>query len=144
MLGVEVLNQDETMLYPLALTFGNTAKARKEIALGDTMELAVTAFVETGKSWKNVAAFEAEKEADDFIGIGWFFPFGPYSALDSQRTSSPRAGFLWCGECNRTTNKFGHWDPVPHGRVAMRLASVFFGDCGRYLIGTRRGECGIC
>jgi len=93
MLGVEVLNRDETMLYPLALTFGNMAKARKEIALGDTMELAVTAFVETGKSWENVAAFEAGKEADDFIGIGWFFPFRPYSALDSQRTSSPRAGF---------------------------------------------------
>ncbi|GJL53126.1 MAG: hypothetical protein NPIRA02_02580 [Nitrospirales bacterium] len=91
MLGIEVLNHEETVLYPLPVTFGNTAKARQEIVLGDSVELAITAFVESGQSWKNIAAFEAEQEAGNLIGPGWVFPFGPYSALDSQRTNSPRA-----------------------------------------------------
>jgi len=118
MLGVEILNQDNTVLYPVALAFGNTAKARKDIVLGDTVKLAITAFVETGESWESVATFEAQKEADDLIGIGWFFPFGPYSALDTQRTSSPRAAFYGIS-CN-----FGGVEACSDDGHTMRGARV--------------------
>jgi hypothetical protein len=93
-LAVEVLKPDGSMNYPLAITFGNVLKAKADLPLGEVLCLPVVGFVEKIERWNSLEDLLASQDASNPIKFqpGWFFPLGPYAALEEHRDSNPRAG----------------------------------------------------
>jgi hypothetical protein len=84
---------DNSLLYPLALTFGDVKDAKSKIEIGTICKLRVMAFIENGRSWTNRTEYDSLSEPRLFAH--GFFPLGPFSALESSRRNSPHA--LICG-----------------------------------------------
>ncbi|WP_317932719.1 hypothetical protein [Halioxenophilus sp. WMMB6] len=123
LLAVDVLSPDGHLLYPQLLAVGNCEKAQQEITLGKTVALPITAFVEGGEVWPDLAAFQKAMSAEDqgpTIGPGSFFPEGPYAVLEARQAFAPLATF--CGVVVATELEA---NPVTGHR--FRLASV---ECG--------------
>lgn len=138
-LDVEVLDDDGWLRYPLALAFNNAGNAQDTIALGVTSQLALATFIESGESWKDLAAYKAAHpdkypEGEDqpslrnraLPGLNWFIPLGRFAALDSMRDENPRACFY--GTVISVEQLTNAWVNKPYRKVKIACADTVY-DC---------------
>ena len=96
----EVFSLENDLLYPLAVTFGNVKAAKSIIEIAEVCELKIIAFVESGNFW--VSRDEYEKQPNPKLFAHGFYPLGPFSALGSSRSNTPRA--IICGTVQNINN----------------------------------------
>jgi hypothetical protein len=120
MLRLDVLNEKSQLQYPLAVTFGNVRAVRRAIILESEVQFSVTAFIEKMKKWESSEIYKLENP-NSKVGPGWFFPLGPFAALEKLRQNKAKAAFY--GKVIHIETKINTW--TGHQYKYLRL------ECGK-------------
>jgi len=122
-LCIERLDLKDRLLYPLAVTFGNVALARKLIETNKRIELALSAFVDRAEFWDSEGSYKEENPNTTF-GAGWFVPFGPFAAIESVRNNQPRAAFF--GTVLQIQNQQNPWTKGFYRHLLLNCADTIY------------------
>lgn len=122
-LGVEVLLTRHEFNFPLALAFGNAVAARNKIELGSSIELNLSAFIETGQVWEDVETYW-QANPNEIMGPNWFIPLGPYAAVESMRDNNARMAIF--GVVREIAVQTNPWTNNTFRTVKIECADVVY------------------